>query len=121
MMYEIRKVKQYEGEPSRKWFFDPDIDLTVWFDEQDSIVGFQLVYDRPLTPRAMTWRKASGYFHNRVDDGECPDTISRKGLPILLPDGRVNIEKIKTQLRNKCGSIDSGISEFVYARIAAYE
>lgn len=39
MLYEIKNIRQYEGEQKRRWFFDREIDLTVWFDESDDIVG----------------------------------------------------------------------------------
>lgn len=87
MLYEIKKVKSYKDEPRRRWFFDHDIDLTVWFDDADEIVGFQLCYDKPKNPHAFTWDKENGYRHHQIDDGERLDTLARKGIPTLMLDG----------------------------------
>ena len=117
MLNEIRNVRRHEGEPKRRWFFDSDIDLTVWVDEDEKIIGFQLTYDRPLTPHALTWMKGKGSFHNRVDDGECPGTMAKKGIPILLPDGEFDAQRISEIFKNKSREIDSKIEKFVYNKL----
>ena len=119
MMNEIKHIKQHVSEPKRRWFFDPEMDLTVWLNETDDIIGFQLTYDRPLSPHALTWIKEKGYFHNRVDDGECPETMAEKGTPILLPDGNIDTEKIGDEFRRKSEDIDRELAEFVYNKILA--
>ena len=55
MLNEIHHVRQVPGERRRRWFFDKEMDLTVWFSDDASIVGFQLVYGRPMDPHALTW------------------------------------------------------------------
>ena len=58
------------------------------------LIGFQLAYDRPMDPYALTWHDESGYYHQRVDDGECPDTTAFKGIPILIANGQFDFKRV---------------------------
>ena len=120
MLYEIEGVKSYENEPKRRWFFDHDIDLTVWFDETEKIVGFQICYDKPKNPHAFTWWKKTGYQHHEIDDGERFGTLARKGIPILMLDGFFDKEKIAKLFQEKSKDIDPKISAFVYDKIMQF-
>ena len=120
MLNEIKNIRQHPGEPQRRWFFDPEIDLTVWFDDAEAIVGFQLTYGRPLAPHALTWWQAHGYFHHRVDDGENPGTLARKGTPILLPDGQFDAPSLAELFRRQSAAIDPRIAAFVQEALGAY-
>ncbi len=120
MLYEIEKVKSYENEPKRRWFFDHEIDLTVWFDENDRIIGFQLCYDKPENPHALTWWEKSGYHHHEVDDGEKDGTLSPKGIPILLADGIFEKDRIANLFYEKSRDMDPEIVKFVYDRLVKH-
>lgn len=117
MLYEIESVKSYENEPKRRWFFDHDIDLTVWLDSTQEIVGFQICYDKPTNPHAFTWWEKTGYQHHEIDDGERFGTLARKGIPILMLDGFFDKEKIAKLFQEKSKDIDPIISAFVYGKI----
>jgi hypothetical protein len=80
---ELRDTRQVEGEPKRRWFSSPDLDLIVWLDDEESLVGFQLCYDKTRGERALTWRDGRGYDHNAVDDGE-QSPGQYKSTPILV-------------------------------------
>ncbi len=86
MLHEIRAIRQLPGEPRRRWFFGSRMDLTVWTDTQGEIIGFQLSYDKPRAEKALTWKRDSRFFHNRVDDGESKPG-RHKGTPLLGVDG----------------------------------
>jgi hypothetical protein len=120
MLYEIDGVKGYPNEPKRRWFFDHDLDLTVWFDEDEKIVGFQICYDKPADPHAFTWWAESGYQHHKIDDGERLGTLARKGIPVLMLDGVFEKERIAELFRQKSTDIDSRISFFVYNKIVQF-
>lgn len=120
VLYEIEKIKSYENEPKRRWFFNHDIDLTVWFDDSDRIIGFQLCYDKPGNPHAVTWWEKSGYHHHEVDDGEKTGVLSSKGIPILLADGVFEKDKIAGLFFEKSREIDPAISTFVHDRLLHY-
>ena len=54
MLREIA-ARQVPGDPKRRWFTSPRIDLFVWLDEHDSPSGFQLCYDKESREHALTW------------------------------------------------------------------
>ena len=120
MLYEIKDVKSYDKEPKRRWFFDHDIDLTVWFDETEKIVAFQICYDKLKDPHAFTWRDKTGYHHHKIDDGERTGTIAPKGIPILTLDGSFDKEKIARLFQQKSKDIDPKVSSFVYDKIMQF-
>lgn len=121
MLYEITGVKSYDNEPARRWFFDHDIDLTVWFDENGNITGFQICYDKPQNPHAFTWWEQNGYQHHLIDDGERFGTSARKGIPILMLDGFFDKDRIAELFRAKSKGLDPKIALFVYDRIIQYK
>jgi hypothetical protein len=114
MLYEIKKVKQHDGEPLRRWFFDHEIDLLIWIDESDEIVGFQLCYDKINDPHALTWHLKSGYQHNRIDDGDAFE------IPILITDRQVDTKTIASAFKEKSRDIEEHITAFVYEKILDY-
>ncbi|MFZ5562722.1 MAG: hypothetical protein ACOZBW_01615 [Thermodesulfobacteriota bacterium] len=118
MLYEIKKVSQHPGEPRRRWFFDHEIDLTVWFDPAGKIESFQLCYDKPGDPHALSWSRDGGYGHHRVDDGEDGGGAG-KGIPILLADGRFDSQRIAGLFDRKSRDIPRYIARFVSVRIAS--
>ena len=120
ILYEIKCVKSYKNEHKRRWFFDHDIDLTVWFDETEKIVGFQICYDKPINPHAFTWWEKTGYQHHEIDDGERIGTNARKGIPILIPDGFFDKKKIVKLFQKKSNDIDPEISAFVCGKIMKF-
>lgn len=97
------------------------MELVVWFDDSDYIIGFQLVYDRPMNPHALTWNKGSGICHHRVDDGECPDTTAFKGVPVLITAGRFDFKQVGADFKRNSGEIDPQIAAFVYDKIMQAE
>jgi len=46
MLTESANVRQFKGEPRRRWFQSQTEDLIVWYADDGSILGFQLCYDR---------------------------------------------------------------------------
>lgn len=72
MLRELRHVRQIQGEGIRRCFRDPYFELIVWYDDEESLIGFQLCYDRQGRERAFTWWKDHGFRHDRVDDGDFP-------------------------------------------------
>ena len=48
MLSEIKNARQVPGEGKRRWFRDDDFDLIIWYDDSDTVFGFQLCYDKLL-------------------------------------------------------------------------
>lgn len=118
MLEEHTNVRQFEGEPRRRWFANDYFDLIVWFDESDEIVGFQVCYDKSRRERALTWFKHTGYMHHRVDDGEHTTDIIRKATPILVSDGSFDHEQIASLFKEQSTEIERKISKFVYEKVS---
>ena len=119
MLAEVRETRQVEGEGYRRWFRDSYFDLIVWYEnEGGAIEGFQLCYDKEWNERALTWRRAGGFDHSRVDDGE--KAMSVKRTPVLVPDGEFNSENVAWKFQAESTGIDPEIARFVHERIAGY-
>jgi hypothetical protein len=116
MLREICDVRQVPGEPKRRWFSDETLDLIVWLDERQEILGFQLCYDKTGNQRALTWRRDGGYSHQRVDDGEWRPG-KYKQSPILLADGRCDMTALAAEFSRRAQSIEPAIVAFVQARL----
>ena len=75
MLSELRHVCQIKGEGLRRWFIDPYFDLIVWYEDNGSLIGFQLCYDQQGRERLFTWWKDHGFWHGTLDDGETPGRL----------------------------------------------
>ena len=120
MLTEYKEVQQIEGEPRRRWFSDEFFDLIVWFAKGTEIIGFQLCYGRSGDQRAITWKRPSSYFHQRIDDGENRPG-KHKATPILVPDGRFDYNIVAELFRRESNSIDPEISKFVFDILLQYQ
>jgi len=119
MLRETKNVRQVSNESKRRWFSDEFFDLIVWLNDRDEITGLQLCYDLPGDERALTWRKQSGYTHDRIDTGEDEAGII-KASPILVLDGIFEYDKIAEKFKEASGEIDKNIADFVYSKIWEY-
>ena len=120
MLFERSHVRQIDGEGFRRWFSDDYFDLIVWFDspQQNTITGFQLCYDKERGERALTWRRESGYTHDRIDDGE--RVPGPKESPVLMPDGVFERTPVVERLKREGAKVDQVLLQFVIQRIEEY-
>jgi hypothetical protein len=119
MLKEVRDVRQVPGEARRRIFFSDDLDLTVWFDDDDAILGFELCYDKGKNERAVRWKRLEGFLHQKVDDGE--NRPGRyKSTPILVPDGTFAVKKISRLFYDNSRDIDTAVADFVHRTLLAY-
>jgi hypothetical protein len=112
-------TRQVEGEPRRRWFSSPDLDLIVWADESGAIVGFQLCYDKTRGERALTWRVGRGYDHMGVDDGE-QSPGQYKSTPILVADGFFDRERVTRLFVESSESIPQDIRTTIAELLKGY-
>lgn len=118
-LFEIYPVRQVDGEPERRWFYDDFFDLILWLDDGGKLLGFQLCYDKQREQHALTWHADSGYFHYRVDDGESrPGKF--KASPVLLPDGRFYKKDVAILFLRASRYLERWITEMVYDKIIRY-
>ncbi len=112
-------LNQHEDKKNHRWFINDYFDLTLWEDETGEISGFQLSYDKINNEHVLTWKKQTGYFHDKVDDGELfPDKY--KASPILISDGIFKSEKIARKFKEISNEIDKDVSSFVYEKLINY-
>ena len=69
-------MRQRTGELHGRCFSYPDMDLAVWYDDHDAILGFELCYDKGQNERAM--KAGGGFPAQRIDDGSAGSAITRK-------------------------------------------
>ena len=112
MLREIVNVKQLKDEPRRRWFSSASLDLFIWYDDDDSIIQFQVCYDKGPKERALTWHHERGLMHHTVDDGE-NRTFRMKGSPIMINDSDFDVESIVTKFRELAGDIEFSTVNFI--------
>ena len=111
--------KPVAGDRDRRWIADEYFDLIVWYDDEQTIHGFQLCYDKPGRERALTWTRAGGFQHTAIDSGESRPTVNR--TPILIPDGAFPARDVRREFLARGTSLPPELRELVLARIAEYE
>lgn len=120
MLTEIKETRQVAGEPRKRWFRDRELDLLVWLDETDDMVGFQIAFRRIDEPVAITWWKDTGLRHHRLDEGESrPGRY--KATPILLAArGAVDVSGLIPRLRDADGGMGTEFLSTVVEILTAY-
>ncbi|MFH0975351.1 MAG: hypothetical protein V1874_06175 [Spirochaetota bacterium] len=119
MLKETANVQQIDGEHKRRWFWSDYFDLIVWISDENNIMGFQLCYDIRKNQRVLTWKKETGFSHDKIDDGES-QSGKHKASPILTADGIFEKENVSAAFRNESRDIDKQIADFVYSKILEY-
>jgi hypothetical protein len=117
-MLQVAPIKAVEGDFPRKWMTDDYFDLYVWYEENGSIHGLQLCYDKKDDPRALTWLQAGAMRHNRIDDGEESPEANRS--PILTDACPFHLEPLRTEFLTRAANIESEIRALVVEKIDAF-
>lgn len=119
MLKEIRDAQQPAGEPLRRCFSDPQLDLYVWYGEGDHILQFQLCYDRGPDEKAFTWSATHGVVHHGVDDGSQSGRFTVKGTPILTGRRPLDVAPLISLFRTHGGKLEHDLYQFVLTRLEA--
>jgi hypothetical protein len=88
----------------------------VWCDAAGAPVAFQLCYDKTRGEHALTWRPGTGFEHTAVDDGESDD-FKWKGTPILVPDGALDVRRLRERFVRASAAVPPEIVGFVDSRL----
>ena len=116
---ELSDTRQIPGEPRRRWFHSPDLDLIVWFDDAEQPVGFQLCYDKARYERALTWREGRGYDHHAIDSGEA-GRAKHKSSPILVADGLFDTHSVLSEFVAASNGLPDDIRSYVSRVLERY-
>ena len=116
MLTEVLKVKQNPGEPVRRWFTSPSLDLFLWYDEDKNIIQFQICYDKGPNEQALTWHHQHGVSHHAVDDGE-NRSFRMKSTPIMTKSSDFDVVKIVADFEALAGDIEHKTVQFILSHI----
>jgi hypothetical protein len=117
-MLQIAPIKAVPGDFLRKWMTDDYFDLYVWYEDDGSIHGFQLCYDKAGDPRALTWVQNGTMRHQRIDDGE--DSPEANRSPILTQSCPFERVPLRTAFLTRTVEIEREIRALVLAKIDAF-
>ena len=116
MLEEIREIRQIEGEPYRRWFTDPVVDLFVWYDDHDKVIQFQICYDKGPGEQALTWRQGEGIVHHSVD-GES-GIYRMKSTPVMTGNSGYDPARIAGLIKDYGGKLEHELYEFILAHLS---
>ena len=119
MLKEKKNVQQNEKDSFRRWFWSNNFDLIVWYDKQNTIIGFQLCYRKNSTEKALTWKHTTGFTHDSIDNGETVPTDYKK-TPILVADGTFDKERILELFEQESSGMESELAHFLLKKISEY-
>ncbi len=108
-------IRQVPGDLPRKWMMDGEMELILWFDEQQHLFGFELVYDRFGDQRSLRWTPNAGLSHHRIDDGERTGRIGC--TPILRDGGPADIASVSARFQQHAADLPAPIRDFVLRRL----
>ena len=118
MLKEVESTRQEDPLRHRRWFADDFFDLIVWYDPDGRLDGFQLCYNKSFDEHAFTWRRNSGFIHQRIDDGESVPT--KKKSPILVPDGQFPCADIRERFETNGREMDPKIVRLVTQKLEEF-
>jgi len=117
MLSEISNIVQHDGEPVRRWFSCPILDLTLWQNPSSKITRFQISYDKDTQEKLINWGENSGLSHYVVDSGE--DRPGKyKSTPIMKNNEDYDIADILKQFNAVNQTIDEGLTCFITNKLS---
>ncbi len=113
MLQETQAIKQIEGEPPRRWFFDETLDLLVWCDPALEPIGFQLIYPTPDGQRVLTRWPTGQVTHNSIDEGASHGGYGLGMTRLLAPDGAFDLDRVLPDFQARAEQVDDRIKVLV--------
>lgn len=118
MLRESDKVRQVQGEPHRRWFWDDFFDLLVW-DDEGAVTGFQLKYQTSNGARMLTWQQGKRCKHHGIDEGD--DDPTRFDMTrMLIRDGVFDHESVASEFHRRAEQMDAAVSVVILEHIQQF-
>jgi hypothetical protein len=108
VFYEITARRSLQRPLKLRWFTSLDMDLYIWF-RSGVPVRFQLNYDKPEKESVIFWN-STAFKTYRIENDEY----------IHAPIGNSDVQRIARNFLVASEFIETGISDFVYARLMEY-
>jgi hypothetical protein len=119
-LIELKEIQQSADNRRRRWFSSSEMDQIVWYDEGDSIAGFELYYDKNIREHVFIWQAERGFSHLAVDDGEQKPVLEYKEASILVPDGQVDPNRIRSLLDTSIEDLPAKVARLVREKLEEY-
>jgi hypothetical protein len=117
MLREIQNVKEIPGQGVRRWFSDENLDLFVWYDASQRILGFQLCFDKNTrAERALTFTEAEGYC---LDHVSAESSVCDMASPVLVGAGEVSRRQLLAELGERGASLERSLYEYLWEKLEA--
>lgn len=116
MLKEITGVTEDDAEPRRRWFSDKKMDLYVWYDDNGTVIQFQMCYDKGPGEKALTWDEDGGFVQQAVDDGE-GGLFRMKSSPILTERGRTDTGHALQLLNGLGAKLEHDLYQFITGKL----
>ena len=105
MLVEYTHLETEPEQTSRRWLADEYFDLYLCYDDEHTLVGWQLCYGKPLSEHALTWKPGQALIHEAIDDGESrPGRL--KSSPVLHQAAVVPTQDLVALFRAAIGDLD---------------
>ena len=123
MLKENFRFRNYGGRANRRSYSDCDMDLYVWFKDQEP-VRFHLAFNKRGRTRSISWNNENGFDRWRLARAEALATML--GFPHLFDAlyldymGDVRAAKLANQFLHASENITPWLADFIYARLLEY-
>jgi len=107
-----------DGQLRRRYFDDDWLEVFVWLDDTNQIVGFKLCYDRHEGELAVTWRKDEGFELSPVHHGEETSLYGRSQFPVEI-DLPIPFAMLLQEWQARSAQIDPEVAAIIEARLRA--
>ncbi len=121
MLVEIKHVRQARDDARRRWFTSPELDLTLWYDKQDKLLGWQFCYDKSHAEHALSWYLAAGYAHTAVDDGEAHGAMKFKSTPVMAKKAAMDKARVLALFVDNSQQLPASIVQDICRQIEDYQ
>lgn len=94
------------------------MDLIIWFDSDNTLVSFELCYDKQTHEKALRW-SSSGIEHSSVDSGE-NSPGKYKSTPVLRESRHFDVLRVQDLFAKESTGLPHEITEFVTTELSKF-